>query len=108
MNFQLNSMTNEYEGKIKLLTHERQMEIHRSQESDEQLLGLRGELEKSESIRHKMAARNESMEREIVNLKIQNEDLQKQILTQEGVIESIQNELRVAHSDDALTKGLKL
>ena len=53
------------------------MEVHRNQESDEQLLGLRGELEKSESIRHKMAARNESMEREIVNLKIQNEDLQK-------------------------------
>lgn len=72
---------------------------------EEQLLTLRAELEKSESIVYELNKKVQSFQLETTNYRSQNEEYEKRIVTQEAVIQSLENELRVAHSDDALTKA---
>jgi len=71
---------------------------------EEQLLTLRAELEKNETTIHSLNQKIDAFHRESSNFRTQNEEFSHRVATQEAVIQSLENELRVAHADDALTK----
>ena len=82
-----------------------QIDYHRAQELEEQLLSIRSELEKSDQTIHELNRKVESYHTENFNFRSQNEESEKRLCTQEAEIQSLENELRVAHSDDAITKA---
>ena len=73
-------------------------------EKDEHLLALRSQLDSSERASYEFSKKCDARETELNHVRQQNEEMQKRIVTQEAQLQSLENELRIAHSDDALTK----
>ena len=69
------------------------------------MASLRGEHNKSQDRAYALSKQVDSLEQELANFRRQNDEFQSQIVTQEATIQSLENELRVAHSDDALQKA---
>jgi chromosome segregation ATPase len=73
-------------------------------EKDEHLLALRSQLDSSERASYEFSKKCDARETELNQVRQQNDEMQKRIVTQEAQLQSLENELRIAHSDDALTK----
>ena len=80
-----------------------QMATMQLREKDEHLLA-RSQLDTSERASYEFSKKCDAREIELNQLRQQNEEMQKRIVTQEAQLQSLENELRIAHSDDALSK----
>ena len=105
LNAQIETMKYENDESNRDLRHQISMECDRADNAEAKVKDMRSQLEQGEQRIFDLSKKLTSFQTANQNFGSQNKEFEKQIVVQMAQIESLENELRIAHSDDAIQKA---